>query len=255
MEGRNRERAGVSWDRFFQILQRISSVLVILLVTVLLAIAARQWFATREFAGVIEPYEREFGGKFERTLPYSGQEIETAEGSLIAIFQDNGNVGERVELGGITITNPNTGESVEVAGGDMTSVVQFELIFDQGNDGKVVGYLATIATPDQYDQGRQDLIVGALPALTRNIVARGIRYSDLPRIRGDGSVGLLMWPEEDEAYLVAVRLADGAIIERSKVNLPALKDNQLSQGRGASHFELGRQGVPFQAPRSAFQEW
>ena len=91
--------------------------------------------------------------------------------------------------------------------------------------------------------------------MTRNLVARNIRYSDLPRVRGDGSVGMLMWPEEGEAYLVAIRLSDGKIIERTKVTLPTLKESALSQGTGSGYFALCQQGVPVTAPRSAFSEW
>ena len=240
------------WDKYFLVVQRTSSVLVLLLAIGFLATLAVEWFEFRR-------YEREFGGdanayggKFERTLPYSGQEIETSDGELIAIMQDDGEAGERVKLGGITITNPTTGKFVEIAPEGSGEVVQFELIFDQGDDGKVVGYLATVATPEQYEQGRQDLIVGALPALTRNVVARNIRYSDLPRIRGDGSVGMLMWPEEGEAYLIAIRLSDGAIIERTRVKLPTLKQNQLSQGAGTGFFLPGRQGLADEAPIAEF---
>ena len=67
-----------------------------------------------------------------------------------------------------------------------------------------------------------------------------------------GEPGSETWPEEGEAYLVAIRLADGAIIERAKVTLPALKQNRISQGTGDGHFLLGRQGVPNEAPRAAF---
>jgi hypothetical protein len=244
------------WDRFFVIVQRISSVLVILVAILFVGMLAQQWLAFREFDQVFEqefePERQEFGGKFERKLPYSGQEIETAEGSLIAIFQEGETSSERVELGGITLTNPTTGTAIEVAPDAAASVVQFELIFDQGDEGKVVGYLATIATPEQYEQGRMDLVVGALPAMTRNVAVRNIRYSDLPRIRGDGSVGLLMWPEEGEAWLVAIRLEDGAVIERTSVKLPVLRSNDLSQGPGDGHFALGKQNVPVEAPRNVF---
>ena len=227
------------WDSFFLVVQRVSNMLVVLFILFLAAMAAWQWRESRSFE---EDYERKYGGGFERQLPYSGQEIETAEGSLIAVFQDDGSPGERIELGGITITDPGSGKQIEIAP-EGAGVVQFELIFDKGNEGKVVGYLATVATREQFREGRQDLVVGALPALTRTVVARDIRYSDLPRIRGDGSVGLLMWPEEGEAYLVAIRLQDGAIIERTKVKLPRLKQSTLSQGTGSGYFEPGRQSL------------
>ena len=238
-------------DRFFLYTQRAASIAVLALAIAFGAMIVIQWLEVRryerEFAGDADSY----GRKYERTLPYSGQQIETSDGELIAVMQDDGEPGERTALGGITITNPTSGKFVEVAP-DGTSLVQFELIFDQGDDGKAVGYLATVATPDQYDQGRQDLIVGALPAMTRNVVARNIRYSDLPRIRGDGSVGMLMWPEEGEAYLMAIRLGDGAIIERTRVKLPTLKRNRLSQGTGSGYILPGRQGVPEEAPIAEF---
>jgi hypothetical protein len=88
--------------------------------------------------------------------------------------------------------------------------------------------------------------------MTRSVVARNIRYSDLPRIRGDGSVGLLMWPEEDEAYLVAIRLQDGAISERAKVNLPALKEDTLSQAPVHRDFGLHAGDPRDAAPENVF---
>jgi hypothetical protein len=176
------------WDRYFLVVQRTSSVLVLLLALGFVATLAVNWLEFRR-------YEREFGGdadtnggKFERTLPYSGQQIETADGELIAIMQDDGEPGERIALGGITITNPTTGKFIEVSDDTAPNVVQFELIYDQGDDGKVVGYLATVASPEQYEQGRQDLIVGALPVMTRNVVARNIRYSDADVARGRRSL-------------------------------------------------------------------
>jgi hypothetical protein len=84
-----------------------------------------------------------------------------------------------------------------------------------------------------------DLVVGAFPTMTRSVVARNVRFSDLPQMRGDGSVGLLMWPEEGEAQLVAIRLADGAIVERAKVTLPTPKQNTLSQGPGHGDIASG----------------
>ena len=239
-------------ERFFLYVQRAASIVVLLVALAFAGLLVFQWLEVRRFERQFAADADSYGGKYERTLPYSGQQIETSHGDLIAILQDDGEPGERAELGGITITNPTTGKFVEVAPQGAGDVVQFELIFDQGDDGKAVGYLATVATPEQYEQGRQDLIVGALPAMTRNVVARNIRYSDLPRIRGDGSVGLLMWPEEGEACLIAIRLADGAIIERTRVKMPTLKQNQLSQGRGSGYFLPGRQGVRDPAPIAAF---
>jgi hypothetical protein len=39
-------------------------------------------------------------------------------------------------------------------------------------------------------------------------------------------------PREGEAQLVAIRLDDGAVVARSQVKLPTLKQNTLSQGPG-----------------------
>jgi hypothetical protein len=238
-------------DRIFLVIQRISSSLVLVIAIAVGVMLVDQWIKMREYERESRGDRAKFGGELERTLPYSGQEIETSDGSLIAIFQDDGDPGERIERGGITISDPGSGRQIELAP-EGAGVVQFELIFDQGDHGNAVGYLATIATAEQYRQGRQDLVVGAFPALTRTVAARDIRYSDLPRIRGDGSVGLLMWPEEGEAYLVAIRLSDGAIIERAKVKLPTLKQATLSQGTGAGFFAPGRRGVPVEAPIATF---
>jgi hypothetical protein len=210
---------------------------------------AREWFEWSSYEP--EAGRGKYGGGFERKLPYSGQEIETADGSLIAIYQDDGNAGERIELGPITLADPGSGRQIEIAP-EGAGVVQFELIFDSGFNGKAVGYLATIASAEQYRQGRQDLVVGALPALTRNVAARNLRYSDLPQIRGDGSVGLLMWPEEGQAYLVAIRLGDGAIVERAKVRLPTLRENTVAQGTGPTGFAPGRAGMQQEEPPASF---
>jgi hypothetical protein len=239
------------WERFFLVVQRISSVLVLLFVVAVLAVLAQERFTSwRQDRAYGAPGS--YGSDFEPQLPYSAQEIETADGALIALMEHDETPGERIARGGLTLTNPTTGKFVEVGDEAAPNVVQFELIFEQGEDGKVVGYLATVASREQFEDGRQDLVVGALPAMTRNVVARNIRYSDLPRIRGDGSVGMLMWPEEGEAYLIAIRLGDGAIIERTRVKLPTLKQNRLSQGTGDGYFLPGRGGVPNEAPRADF---
>jgi hypothetical protein len=239
------------WERFFLVVQRTASVLVVLVAIAALAVLAeerfRSWRDDRTYGG-----PGSYGSDFVPQLPYSAQEIETAEGPLIALMEHDETPGERIARGGITLTNPTSGKFLEVGDEAAPNVVQFELIFDQGDDGKAVGYLATVASREQFADGRQDLIVGALPAMTRNVVARNIRYSDLPRIRGDGSVGLLMWPEEGEAYLIAIRLGDGAIIERTRVKLPTLKQNRLSQGTGSGYFLLGRKGVADEAPIAEF---
>lgn len=246
----------MSWDRFFLVVQRTSNVLVILFCACAIVLLVQQWLAMRAFEQDTMRDDQKFGGGFQRTLPYTGEEIKTADGSLIAIFQEHGNAGERVELGGITITNATTGKAIELTPDASGGVVQFELIFEQGDGGKAVGYVATTATREQHAQGRMDLVVGALPAMTRSVVARNIRFSDLPRIRGDGSIGLLMWPEEGEAYLLAIRLKDGAVIERVKVKLPVLKENRLSQGpgRGRLAFRGGAGPAGAAAPESVYVE-
>ena len=241
------------WDKFFLVLQRLSSVLVILAAGFLLTAGGWQWIEMRRYEQEMGTDDRASGARAVRKLPYVGQQIETAGGSLIAIFQEDGDTHERVEFGGVTMTNPATGKAIELAPNG-ASVIQFELIFEQGG-GKAVGYIATVATPRQYQEGRMDLVVGALPAMTRNLAAGDIRYSDLPQVRGDGSVGVLMWPEEGEAYLVAIRLVDGTIIDRTKVTLPALKKNTLSQGPGERVLAFGGDASLNFAPVNRFSQW
>jgi DNA-binding transcriptional regulator of glucitol operon len=134
------------WDRFFLVVQRTSSVLVILVVILAVAMFAKEWLEMRR-------YENAYGGndvtlgRAVRKSPYSGRQIETSGGSLVTIFQQDDESAERVELGGITIANTATGKSIEIAPDSAASVIQFELIFERGGHGKAIGYLATTATP------------------------------------------------------------------------------------------------------------
>ena len=130
----------------------------------------------------------------------------------------------------------------------------FDLLYDQSREtGKVFGYLATIATPEQYKLGRADLIVGALPEMTRNVVVEDVLFVDMPQVRGDSSVGAIVWTEEDRAQLVSISPLEGRILDSAEVALPPLKNKKISQGPGITDDPyLARRSTRDYSPRNVF---
>lgn len=245
----------MNWDRFFLYLGRFNTVVIALGVIVLLALFGWQSYQQSQWdiASGSNPDYPGFGADVPAGLPISGDEIATADGAIVAYYSSD-EIHERGKGAGLTLVDPRTGRSILVGATARDAVIKFELLHDESREGKpAIGYVASVADEEQSRLGRTDLVVGALPALTRNVVARNLRYTDLPTVRGNGSIGVLVWPEEDEARFLAINLEDGTIIEQATIPLPEIRDNTLNQGPGTTSLELrSATGAESQAPRNAF---
>lgn len=245
----------MSWERFFKYLGRFNTAVIASLIlvfggmTVWQAYQDWQW---RTEAGESADYPG-FGRDAPSGLPITGQEIKTANGTVAAYYQTDEN-DERFGGAGLTLIDVATGESLMVGASPNDAVIKFEIIHDQSRDDETaIGYIASVADEEQYRLGRTDFIVGSLTRLSRNVVARDVRYTDLPTVNGNGTIGVLLWPEDDEAQFVAVRLVDGSVIKRTSVPLPAIRENTLSKGPGLPSPEMRSDAAtPAEAPKNVF---
>jgi hypothetical protein len=90
--------------------------------------------------------------------------------------------------------------------------------------------------------------------MTRTVVAEDVRYVDLPTVRGNNTVGMIVWPTEDDAKVIGVDLITGRIIDSAKIALPAPRSNTLSHGPGvADDPGLRRDPGYGRAPVSVFE--
>lgn len=228
------------WDGFFRILHRVNAVIIFGFVVFALFMTFREQ---------MRAWERGYGSFANESAygsddSYSGREIETAEGQIVAYEADE-YMDARAKLGAnVSLTNMTTGESIQIAP-EGYSVINWQLLERDGeNEPRVaVGYLAFIADAEQFEQGRFELVVGTFPTLSRITVAQDILYGDLPTVHGDGSVALIVWAENDQAEFVLIDLASGEIVERRAVPLPRVGDNELSLRESRHIFAYDRNPV------------
>lgn len=245
----------MNWERFFTYLGRFNTVAIALAILVFGGIAA--WGAYQEWKWRTESGESAdypgYGRDAPPGLPITGQEIKTVDGTVAAYYQTDEN-SERLGGAGLTLIDVATGKSILIGGGPNDAVIKFEIIHDQSrNDETAIGYIASVADAEQYRLGRTDFVVGSLTSLSRNVVPRNVRYTDLPTINGNGTIGVLLWPEDDEAQFVAVRLSDGSVIKRTSVPLPAIRENTLSKGPGRPSSEMRNDAASSaEAPKKVF---
>lgn len=223
----------MNWDKLFLYLGRFNTVAISCAVLALAVFLVTTWLSEAS-----DRTYRDIGGaafgtderdSLESTL--SGQEIVTADGVLGAYYHAS-DEHNRDDLGGLTLINPKTGKTLEIGTGADELVIGFDLLFDQENGKTVVGYVARIADPRQYKAGRMNLVVGALPAMNRNVVAHDIYYTDFPVLVGDDAVAAILWTEEEQAEYVSFSLSTGELIERKSIRLPMLRTGHLSMGPG-----------------------
>lgn len=193
---------------------------------------AFQWFEYSSHVEYRSAGEKEWARDAETPL-FVGREVNTADGSVIAYeVSDDENMGVRPGSN-VSLVNMRTGQTRKIAP-DSYSVANWELLFSHGDDkSTAVGYMAFVSNLAQFKQGRMDLVVGTLPELEQSVVAQNIVAADLPTIHGDGSLVMVMWPENDNALFVTIDVAKGAIINRVKVPLPHISANMTS-GTGVS---------------------
>lgn len=234
----------MTWEKFFFYLYRVNAMA---LIVVLCAAGVfiglellRNWQYQDELRD--ELFVSESGQK----LPVTGEGIDVGDGEVVAYMEEEGNY-ERAEGGAVTLANPTNGRSVQVAENASDRVIQFEIFYEEEKtERKAYGWIATIATPEQFERGRIDVVVGTLPGMTRSVAAQEILFVDLPTVRGNGEIGVLLWPEKDTANFVAIRLRDGAIVERASIPLPWLGKETLSQSPRFpnSNIRLSRDAAP-----------
>jgi|GEM_PF-2065913 len=176
-----------------------------------------------------------YGAAAAPATPMSGQEIRTPGGDLVSYYvAEDAESFEWDEGQNISIVNLSNGNSYKIlADDDPRAVLDWQLIRKDGENPIVyVGYVAWAATKEQYDQGRADLLVSALPNVKQYTLGTNIKYAYLPKVMGDESMAIIMWPEEDEANFVSFDLETGMIIERKEIDLPKFKKNFLSMNHG-----------------------
>ncbi len=170
----------------------------------------------------------------ERENSLIGHAIETADGKIVAYYE--GDDGDKRQVGaGMTIINQRTGQSLAFANQPGELLVNFDFLFDQGQEDKpVVGYIAMVSDEERFRAGKADLVIGAIPGMTKNTVAENVLFTDLPTVRSDGSLAVILWQQQNKAALVSFRIDDGAILDRAEIDLPQLEDDRVSQGPGRS---------------------
>ena len=241
--------------RLFLILQRFNTIAISLGIVFVGSIIVYEYFSTSD--AWTKPWREvdQFAEEREPTNSIVGDEVETASAELVAYYNEN-DLNERALHSGITIVDPATGKTLEIAQGKADRLIKFDYLYDQAKEnGPVVGYVALISSERRLGSGRADLVIGALPGMTKNIVAKDILYADMPTVRGDGTVGIIWWQEDDKATVTAFRLEDGSVIDSQTISLPQIGANSISQGPGRQEDAyLGRTAYTY-APNNIFAEF
>jgi hypothetical protein len=233
----------MNWDRLFHYLMRVNAIGIFLFLAFAGSTIIYQWLESRYFS----PRQSAWGSDTKHKALYTGQELKTRNGSVISYeVADSEGMGRR-EGGNVSFVNMKTGSSLKVAP-ENSSVVNWEILFSPGsNDRVAVAYMAFVSTSEQFKNGRMDLVVGTLPDLQQSTVARNILYGDLPTVQGDGSLAIIMWPDEDTAVFVTVDLTSGKILSRNQVPLPRVGHSMTT--------EKGGLGVLSQFPQGAKNDY
>lgn len=224
----------MNWERFFFYLQRFNAILLALtLIGFLGFIAYNSWVIHRFESDWSDPgSESSFGSDFEPKTSVIGQAIDAKGGEIVAYFDSNGD-GERADKAGVSLVDPKSGKTMQLGLAPGEILADIDYLYDQGRKNeRVIGYIAKVSDEERWRNGRADIVIGALPAMTRNVVARDVVFTDLPTVRSDGTLGVILWQTEDSAELVSFRLEDGSVIDRAEISLPAIRVNRLSQGPG-----------------------
>lgn len=239
----------MTWDLFFRGLGRFNAI-AIFIVLIFVGISAitnlsreRQWRA--ESASNRESVSPSEG------LAYTGQEITSADGVVIAYEAADSSGYDPRGGSNVSFTNMKSGETLMIAEGD-ENLVGWDVIYQQGGDRLAIGYVAKVWTKAQKAEGRMDVIVGTFPELTQHIVAPNVKYADSLQLHGAGTLSMIVWPEEKEAYFTVINMRDGSVKERKKVALPHIEANT---DKSIPDVKISRQPdrkAPSQAPLNNF---
>lgn len=224
----------MSWEKFFFYLNRLNAVLILAVILTLGWVLLAELFRTHD--DVIwhgSSPNSGFGADFNRTNSIIGQAEDTSDGEIVAYYEEDEDSSERRENAGLVLAHPKSGRTLAIAKARKDLLVDFNFLYDQGKPGgPVVGYIAKIASEADFREGKFDLVIGAIPEMTRNVVGEDLRFADLPQVRSDGTLGLIFWQTEDEAEMVGIRLEDGAVLDRASIDLPIIAEDRVSQGPG-----------------------
>ncbi|WP_373492056.1 hypothetical protein [Parasphingorhabdus sp.] len=184
-----------------------------------------------------------FGAAARPAMPISGQEMRVPGGTLVSYYFAEDSQNYEWDKGqNITIVDLRDGSSHKLLeDNDPRAIINWELIEKNGeNPSMYLGYVAWASTKEQYDQGRADLLISAFPDVKQHTIARNVKYAYLPKVSGNSSIAIIMWPEEDEANYVSFDLKSGEIIEKKKIELPKLEVNFLSLNNGLPEEKFAR---------------
>nr|WP_298928474.1 hypothetical protein [uncultured Erythrobacter sp.] len=219
-------------EKFFFHLKRFNAIGLALFFIVVMVVAVLQLTSSNLDDVMYDDDVVGFGAERVGENSAIGQEVETRAGKLVAYYESDEDH-ERKELAGLVLVNLETSKTLELASAGSDHLVSFDFLFDQKAEEKpVIGYIARVATEQQYKVGRSSLIIGALPELTKNTIAEDVEFVDLPTVRSDGSVAMVMWQDQESAEIVSFRLTDGKVIDRAAIKLPIMDPKRVSQGPG-----------------------
>lgn len=156
---------------------------------------------------------------------FQGREVLTLDGP-VAVY---GQPSQEQQLGDviasdISFTHLKSGRKrlVAPAGRDQM-VIRWEPVEAPGpDDGRPVarGYFALLADDASYRQGRMDLVIGNLPQLEQQLVARNIYAIDLPTLYNQDQLAIIVWPKPDQGRLVRIDLATLKVESTEPIALP-----------------------------------
>lgn len=160
---------------------------------------------------------------------YSGRELNTPDGMVISYSYLKEGVYEESESKNITLFSPRTGRQRLVLPKDSEKqIVSWKIVYKEGQEKKAIGYMARVATPENYDRGFVDIIVGNLPNLEQKTIAKDVQYIDLVSAYGANGLSLIMWPNDKEAQFLVVDLEKLNILKKEKIDLPKPEGKPLS---------------------------
>ncbi len=184
-----------------------------------------------------------FGAAARPAMPISGQEMRVPGGTLVRYYFAEDSQSYEWDKGqNITIVDSRDGSSHKILeDDDPRAIINWELIEKDGeNPILYLGYVAWASTKQQYDQGRADLLVSAFPDLKQYTIAKNVKYAYLPKVSGDSSIAIIIWPEEDMANFISFDLKAGKVLEKKAVDLPKLEENFLSLNHGLPQEKFAR---------------
>ena len=179
-----------------------------------------------------------YGGRAGEQI-FQGREVLTRDGPVAVYGQPSRDeqLGE-VIASDISLTHMKSGRKrLIVPAGSNQMVIRWEPVEDvRLNSERPVarGYFALLSDAASYRKGRMDLVVGNLPELEQQLVARNIYAIDLPTVYDQDQLAVIIWPEPDRASLVRIDLATLKVQGTESIALPKPHTGSPKQSAGPS---------------------